>query len=354
MFAMSSTIQPRRKQRAVHCRRERSGSADKFARRGCRVLDTNFFPFAILTVAAGLCDSRSMSTAAATASDRAAQPVPTRAWTRASATLNAFACLVALVLNLIGLGKTLARSFRGHVRQPGYGLTRGFFGTSGIPAIGTCLRRSLMHSVALYKALWHQATRGLSERLSGLRRDRTPPEQGDAHARAGAAAQVNAPAKTASPKWTCDLSSLPTEQDAADAARRRRVGAMIPDVRTAANRTSDNAGMFPDKLLVPIGRLGGSLNQFIAEVDRCKAPASRVETPRFEAPPEHHRPNCLSAEDQLRDPAPPQAKSAEWSSPEAGPRAASGNAFERTETAPAIARPVLPRPAREVAATALL
>ena len=55
---------------------------------------------------------------------------------------------------------------------------------------------------------------------------------------------------------------------------------MIPGIRTEYNITSDNAGMLPDKPLVPIDHLGGFLTQSIAKVDRRKAPASRVETPR--------------------------------------------------------------------------
>ena len=96
-----------------------------------------------------------------------------------------------------------------------------------------------------------------------------------------------------------------------------------------------------------------SISQSIAEVDRRRAPASRVETPRFEAPPEHPRPNCLAAEEQLRDVSRPQAASVECALPEAEPCAASGNAFARTETAPAMLWLVSLPPVREAAATAL-
>ncbi|HUB48882.1 MAG TPA: hypothetical protein VMB73_28230, partial [Acetobacteraceae bacterium] len=84
-------------------------------------------------------------------------------------------------------------------------------------------------------------------------------------------------------------------------------------------------------------------------VDRRKAPASRIETPRFGAPPEHLRPDCLLAEEQSCDRAPPQQASAECLSPEAQP---CPETFEQTETAPVLHWPV--SPAREVAVPASL
>jgi len=199
-----------------------------------------------------------MNAAAATTSDRAAQPPSSRAWARASATLNAFAGLVALVFTLIRYGKTHAVTIRAHIAELGRGLAGRFFGTAAI--------------------------------LAGTH-----------------------------PNFA---------------------------------NTAEYAAASRDVLLVPIDR-PGSLTQFIAEVDRRKAPASRVETPRFEAPPEHQRPDSLSAEEQSSDRAPPHAASAECSSPQAGPCPASGETFERIETAPAMQWPVSSPPAREVAAAAL-
>src|ERR1700752_2778441 len=93
-----------------------------------------------------------MSTAAVTASDRAAQPDPTRAWARASVTLNAVAVLIAVICNLIRQGKTFALAFRNHVREPGDSLTGRFSGTAIIPIIGKCMRHGVMRAVALYTA----------------------------------------------------------------------------------------------------------------------------------------------------------------------------------------------------------
>jgi hypothetical protein len=292
-----------------------------------------------------------MSTAAAIVSDRAAQPDLTRAWARASATLNAFAYLLTLVFNLTGHAKTLARAFRVHVRQPGYGRTGRFFGTAIIPVISKCMRRGVMRGMALYKVLWRRACRRPSTRLPALQRDRTPSGQGGANARAGTAAAHDAPAKAALPKWrqACDLSHLLAEPAVAEAARRRVAGAILPGIDLDFANTAESAGASWDNLLVPIARFGGSLNQFIAEVDRRKAPASRIETPRFGVPPEHHRPDCLLAEEQSCNRAPPQQESAECSSPEFGPCPETCEAFVRTETAPALRWPV--SPAREVAAT---
>jgi len=314
-----------------------------------------------------------MNAAAATVSDRAAQPDTTRAGARAFATLNAFAALVMLVFDLIEHGKTLAVTLRDHIRGLGHARAGRFFGTGNAHAIGTYMRRGVMRSIALHKMLlWHQANRPLGSRLAGLRHDRIPPEQGSANARGDAAAQDNAPAKPMRSEWrqTGDLSSLTTDQAITDAARRHAAGAMRSDMCRRSSMTGENPGALRHESLVPTEPFGGSLTQFgdywlggscrqadsrpqfSAEVDRRKAPASRIETPRFEAPPEHQRPNCLSAEEQLRVFLPPQAASAECPSPEAEPRSASRHAFERTETAPAMHWPVSPRPAREVAATA--
>jgi len=229
-----------------------------------------------------------MSTAAVTVSGRAAQPDLTRAWARASSTLNAVAVLIALVFSLIRQGKTLAVAFRNRVRKPGDGLTGRFVGTAIIPLISKCMRRGVMRSAALYKAPARPRTAGP-----------TPPP-------------------------TC------------------------PDL---AN-TTEQTGASRDDRFVPIVRHGDSFTQFTAEVDRCKAPASRIETPRFGVPPEHLRPDCLLAEEQSCDRAPPQQVSAECSSPAAGPCPETGETFEQTETAPVLHWPVSPAP--EVAAPASL
>jgi len=315
-------------------------------------LVTNFFPFDILTSLPAPCHNPAMNAASATVSARAAPPVLTRAWARVSATLSAFAVLVALVANLIEQGKHLAATIRAHAADCGYGQTGGFLETGDIHVIGTCIRRGVMRRMALYKALWHQANGRFGSRLPALPCDRTPPAPGGAKARAGtAAAQHNAPATAAHPerRQNCDPSYLPTDEPAADEASRRAARAIPPRVSPHFANTPEAAGILRDgPLLVPFASLGFRFTQFIAEVDRCQAPASRIETPRLGRGPEHQRPNCLSAVEQLRDVPPPQAASAECSSPEAKPRPGT---FEQTETAPAMLRPVSPCPAQEVAAT---
>jgi len=115
--------------------------------------------------------------------------------------------------------------------------------------------------------------------------------------------------------------------------------------------TAEAAVALRDQIFVPGDhRLGGALTESLAEVDRRKAPASRIETPRFGVPPEYRRPCCLLAEEQLRDVPPPQDWSAESSSPDAGSRLASRETFVPAETVPANRWPV--SPAREVAVTA--
>ena len=251
----------------------------------CRALVANFFWFDILTDNAVPCQNDAMSTAAAIVSVRAAQPDPTRAWARASATLNAIALLINLVFNLIRHGKNLAVAFYDRGREPGDNLTGGFLATVNIPIISKCMRRGVMRGVAL---------------------DTAP-----------------APLRAAGP------------------AR--------PDTCLDLANTAEETGASRDAPFVPIARHGGSLIQFTAEVDRRKAPASRIETPRFGVPPEHLHPDCLRAEEQSCDRAPPQQASAAWSSPEAEP---CPETCEQTETAPVLHWPV--SPAREVAATASL
>ena len=226
-----------------------------------------------------------MSTAAVTVSDRAAQPDLTRAWARASATLNAVAVLVTFVCNLIRHGKNLALVFHDHVHTLGYALTGRFFGTAIIPIISKCMRRGVMRDVALYTA----------------------------------------------------------------PARRRAAGTIPPGTCRDLANIAEHTGASRDAQRVPIARNGFSLIPFTAEVDRRKAPASRIETPRFGAPPEHRRRDCLLAEKQSCDRAPPQQASAECLSPEAQP---CPETFEQTETAPVLHWPV--SPAREVAAPASL
>jgi hypothetical protein len=226
-----------------------------------------------------------MSTAAVTVSDRAAQPDPTRAWARASATLNAVAALVTFVFNLIRHGKNLAVAVRDHVPEPGYRLASRFLGTAIIPIISKCMRRGVMRGVALY--------------------------------------------------------AMPARPRAADPA--------LTDTCLDFTNPAEKTGASRDDRFVPIARHGGSLTHFTAEVDRRKAPGSLIETPRFGAPPEHLCPDCLLAEGQSCDHAPPQQASAEWSSPEAKP---CPETFEQTETAPVLHWPV--SQAREVAAPASL
>jgi hypothetical protein len=241
--------------------------------------------FAILTDNAVLCQDDAMSTAAVTVSDRAAQPDITRAWARASATLNAVAVLITLVFNLIRHGKNLAVAFRNRVGQRGDDLTGRFFGTVIISIISKCMRRGVMRGVALYTA----------------------------------------------------------------PAPLRAAGPFRPDTCLDFANPAEKTGASRDDRHVPIARIGDSLIQFTAEVDRRKAPASRIETLRFGAPPEHLRRDCLLAEKQSCDHAPPQQASAAWSSPEADP---CPETCEQTETAPAKCRPV--SPAREVATPASL
>ena len=253
-------------------------------------LVAKLFSFAILTFPPVLCQTDAMSTAAAaTVSARAAQPDPTRAWARASATPNAVAVLIALVVALLQQIRSLARAFRNHVPQPGDSLTGRFPGTAIIHAIGTCMRPRAMRSQALYQA----------------------------------------------------------------PARPREAGLTVPQPCLNPTNPAESTGASRDGQLVPIARFGVSVTQFIAEVDRCQAPAARIESPRFgNGPPERRRPDCLLAEEQSCDHAPPQQKSAECYCPETKPCVASGKAFEQTETAPVLHWPV--SPAREVATAASL
>jgi hypothetical protein len=250
-----------------------------------RALVTKLFLFAILTGPAVLCQNDAMSTAALTVSDRAAQPDPTRAGARASATLNAVAVLITLVFNLIQHGKTLALAFRAHVPQPGGNLTGRFFGTAIIDVISKCMRRGVMCGSALYQV----------------------------------------------------------------PARPRAAGPTQHDTCLDRIAAAEETGASRDNQFVPIARLGRSLTLFTAEIDRRKAPASCIETPRFGAPPEHLHPDCLRAEEQSCDHAPPQQASAECPSPEAEP---CPETFEQMETAPVLHWPV--SSAREVAAPASL
>ncbi|HUN41035.1 MAG TPA: hypothetical protein VMU81_12150 [Acetobacteraceae bacterium] len=298
-----------------------------------------------------------MNAASATVSACAAQPDLTRAGARASATLNAFAVLVALVFTLTDHGKHLALAFRAHVAQPGHGRTGRFCQTGTINIIRTNLRRAMMRSVALYQALRHQANRALALPLPALRADRTRPEQAAANARPGQAGQDSARAKATHPEWwqNADPSYTPTAQPVADELSRRAAGAILPPISLIFADTTETAGAVWGNLTVPINRPGFRRTRFIAEVDWCQAPASRVGTPRLGRPSsEHHRPNCLSAAEQLRDRPPPQAESAECASSQAEPCAASTGTSQQTETAPAMQWPVLPCPAQEVAAPASL
>ena len=291
--------------------------------------------------------SAAMNAASAIVSARAAQPDSSRAWARASAILNAFAALVALVFNLIEHGRHLALTVRRHIREAGYGLAGRCFGTNGIRVIYTNIRRG----VALHKALWQRANRRLGLRLPALQCDHTPSGRNGVNAPVGAAAKDNSPAVAAHTHWwqPGDLSHLSAVKAVADEARRRASRAILPGTSPAFGAATKNASAFWDQLFVPIDRFGCSLTQFIAEVDRRKAPASRIETPRFGVPPEHHCLDCLLAEEQLCDRAPPQQSPAECLSPEAGPCPESSETFARTETAPALRWPASPAPAWEVA-----
>jgi len=290
-----------------------------------------------------------MSIAAATASARAAQPDLTRAGTRASATLNAFAVLISVVFNLIAYARTLSLTLCAHRRDRGFGRPSRFFATGNIHTTATQRQRpSAAHGVALPKALWRRASRALRVWLPGFRRDNTRLDQRGANIHVAAAAGGNAPAQ-ATPAQSSQaraIYALPTQ--AADQARRPWA------ISLDCGITPANAELFPDTMLFPIRRFGDSLKPFIAEVDRCKAPASRIETPRFERAPEHHRPGSPSAEEQSRDPAPPQAAFAEWSLPQAGPCPETCEPFRPTETAPARSWPVSLPPTREVTAAASL
>ena len=292
-----------------------------------------------------------MSIAAATVSARAAQPDLTRAGTRASATLNAFAVLVAVVFTLIAYARTLSLTVRGNRRDRGFGRPSTSFATGNIHTTAMQRQRpSAAHAVALPKALWRQASRALRMWLPGLRRDNIRLDQRGANIHVAAAAGGNAPAQTA-PAQSSQIraiSDLPTPPQAAGQARRPWA------ISLGCGITPANAELFPDTMLFPIRRFGDSLKPFIAEVDRCKAPASRIETPRFERAPEHHRPGSPSAEEQSRDPAPPQAAFAEWSLPHAGPCPETCEPFRPTETAPARSWPVSLPPTREVIAAASL
>ena len=291
-----------------------------------------------------------MSIAAATASARAAQPDLTRAGTRASTTLNAFAILVAVVFTLIAYARTLSLTVRGNRRDRGFGRTRPSFPTGNIHTTATQRQRpSARHAVALPKALWRRASRSLRMWLPGLRRDNARLDQRSASIRAGAATGENAPAQAtpAQSSQTRAISDLPTPPQAAGQARRPCAGSL------GCGITPANAELFPDTMLFPIRRFGDSLKPFIAEADWSKAPASRFESPRFGRGPEHHRTDCsVSAAEQSRNPAPPQAASAEWSLPQAGPCPETCEPFRPTETAPARSWPVSLPSTREATATA--
>ena len=292
-----------------------------------------------------------MNAATATTSARAAQPDPTRAGARASTTSNAFAVLITLVFTLIQHGGHRAGAFRAHIAAPGHRPTARFFGTANILVIRASLRRCVMRCTALYQALRHQANRRLASQQPALPRAPARLQQGTANARTGTADQHTAPASTAHQHWQ-QYSDLFMAQPVAREVTNRATAANPPHLDFAA--TAETAAMFPHRLLVLIDRFGGCPTQFIAEVDRCQARASRIETPRLGRGPEHQRPNCLSAVEQLRDGPPPQAVSAEGSPPRAAPCAASARTFEQTETVPAIQWPVSPCPAQEVAVPASL
>jgi len=293
-----------------------------------------------------------MNAAAAITSARAAQPDRSRAWARASATLNAAAVLVSFIGNVIGQGRRLARACRGHPAASGDTPPGRRRETRVAPVSLTNWRGGIIRGAALCRLLWHHANPGLGALLPALRRDRAQAEPGGAFACSGVAATDNVPAQAAHPqsRQACDLPSRPTQPAVADPAC--RPAAHAPHITLDLVSTTATAGALRDSLPVRGNRLGFRLTPFLAKVDRCKAPASRIEPPRFEAPPEHQRPNCLSAVEQLRDVLPPQAASAGCLSPQAEPCTASRQAFQRSETVPVMQRPVLPRQAREVAATA--
>jgi len=278
-----------------------------------------------------------MSTQAAVVSARAAQPDVTRAGSRASATPNAVAVLIAVVVNLIGHVRHLAPPSRDHARTPGADHARRFPGTGAIHRIGIGIRRA-----AQYAMPWHKAGTSLPTHPA---RDAANPAP---HGTAAAANPAAVP-----PQWVQlrDVSNPHTRQAVANEPRRRTAGATLADICLPFPMTTESAGTSRDEWCVPTESLGGSPVQFSAEVDRRKAPASRIETPRFEVPPEHRRPNCLPAEEQLRDLLPPQAPSAGCSSPEAEPCTASGRTCAPADTAPAMRSPVVPPKAQEVAAT---
>ena len=244
-----------------------------------------------------LCDTRRMSIAAAIASDRAARPGATRAWARASATLNAVASLVILVLDLLGHAKPQVLAFCERFRRAACGVTGRWLGSNDLHVIATrivaCGRRGAMRCAALPGLLWCVASRRACGPQPALLCDRMQPEQYSTHVRVGA--------------WQ-------------------------------------------DGLPGSIGRLGRVHIQFTAKVARRKAPASRVETPRFEAPPGHRRPDCLSAVEQSCDRSPLRAWSAECPSPQAVPCSAAGETFAPSKATPRMRRPIAS--AREVAAAA--
>ena len=292
-----------------------------------------------------------MSTAAAIVSARVAQPGSSRAGTRASATPNAFAVLISLVFNAIARGRNLAVAFRGHAVCRMAATLCGT-GAGAVRRLGMSMRCGAVRSLALSARLWHWAICARRRQRPALRSGGISPRQCGTAAQARAAAKDEAFAGPVRPEWpqACDPSCLPMA--AAAAARGHAAGAVLADICSCFGRTLENAAAARDAWRVPANRLGRYPLHVIAEVDRCKAPASRVGTPRFDARPEHHRPDSLSAEEQSCDVAPPQTAPAGCSSPQAEPCAASGETCVRTETAPVLYWPVSSRPAREVAATA--
>jgi hypothetical protein len=209
-----------------------------------------------------------------------------------------------------------------------------------------------MRGVALCKVLWYRTIIGLGLRLPWLQQDRTRRGEHGANAPTDAAAQDAAHADATNPEWRhiCDLTYRAMRDEAANEARRHAAGAIPADTGRDLEMFPDNAGAPQDELLVVIRRSGRSLIQ--RRLTGAKTPAFRLGMPRFDASTEHQRPKCRPAEEQWRDLTPPRAASADCSSPQAEPRAAAGKAFRRTETAPAMYRPVVPHQAREVAATA--
>jgi len=246
-----------------------------------------------------------MNAAATATSALAALAHLTRAWARAFATLDAVACLVTLASSLVNHGKVLVRAIRASVGEAGVRLARALLSADGIDAVAT-------HAPAAGHAL---------------------------------------PVRAARPAWrqTHTVIHLLWEATAADSAHPRRADPVAASIGRYVGTTAALAVVPRHEPFDPLDRFGGRLTQFIAEVGRCKAPASRVETPRFEAPPERLSLGSLSAEEQSSHRPPPQATSARDTARGAEPRSASRPAREQTETAPPMCPVALP-PAREVVA----